>query len=207
MAGGGAPFDVISDFLRGMRGTMLDMYRCPEKLLQACEMMCRIQLDRIAKAPQATEFTPTFMPLHRGAHGFMSLKQFETFYWPFLKRVTLALIDKGYTPELFLEGNYTSRLEYLTELPKGKAIARFDQCDMARAKEILGGRVCIEGNMPVSLLQVGKPDDVKKACKELIDVVGKDGGYIMATASAIDEVNPENLKTMIEFTKEYGKYR
>ena len=25
----GAPFDVVSDFLRGMRGAMLDMYRCP----------------------------------------------------------------------------------------------------------------------------------------------------------------------------------
>jgi hypothetical protein len=29
----------------------------------------------------------------------------------------------------------------------------------------------------------------------------------MAPASALDEVNPENLKTMIDFTKEYGKYR
>ena len=41
----GAPFDSISDFLRGMRGTMLDMYRCPDKLLRACDMMCRIQLE------------------------------------------------------------------------------------------------------------------------------------------------------------------
>jgi len=202
----GAPFDVISDFLRGMRGTMLDMYRCPDKLLQACEMMTKIQLDRIAQAPDAKEFLPVFMPLHRGAHGFMSLKQFETFYWPFLKRVTLALIHKGYTPDLFFEGNYTSRLEYIAQLPKGKAIARFDQCDMALAKRILGNKVCIAGNMPVSVLQVGTTEDVKKVCKELIDVVGKDGGYIMAPASALDEVNPENLKTMMDFTKEYGKY-
>jgi uroporphyrinogen-III decarboxylase len=207
MVGGGAPFDVISDFLRGMRGTMLDMYRCPEKLLAACEMICRITLDRIAKAPKATEFMPVFMPLHRGAHGFMSLKQFETFYWPYLKKVTLALIDAGYTPDLFFEGNYTSRLEYIAELPKGKAIARFDQCDMKKAKRILGDRVCISGNMPVSVLQVGTPDDVKKICRELIDTVGKDGGYIMGPASALDEVNPVNLKTMIDFTKEYGKYK
>ena len=207
MIGGGAPFDVISDFLRGMRGTMLDMYRCPGKLLQACEKQCRIQLDRIAKIPKATEFTPAFIPLHRGAHGFMSLKQFETFYWPFLKRVVLALIDAGYTPDLFFEGDYTSRLEYIAELPAGKAIARFDQCDMARAKEILGKKVCIAGNMPVSLLQVGTAEDVKAAVKQLIDVVGKDGGYIMAPASALDEVKPENLKTMIDFTKEYGRYR
>ena len=203
----GAPFDSVSDFLRGMRGTMLDMYRCPDKLLRACEMMCRIQLERIAQLPQATEFTPAFMALHRGAHGFMSLKQFEIFYWPYLLTVINALADKGYTPDVFFEGDYNSRLEYLAQLPKGKAIARFDQIDMARAKEILGKTVCIAGNMPVSILQVGTVDDVKKKCKELIDAVGKDGGYIMAPASALDEVNPENLKAMIEFTKEYGKYR
>jgi uroporphyrinogen-III decarboxylase len=202
----GAPFDSISDFLRGMRGAMLDMYRCPDKLVQAIEMMCRIQLERIAQAPQAAEFTPAFMALHRGAHGFMSLKQFEAFYWPFLQQVINALVDKGYTPDIFFEGDYNSRLEYLAELPRGKVIARFDQIDMARAKEILGKKVCIAGNMPVSVLQVGTPDDVKRICRQLIDVAGKDGGYIMAPASALDEVNPENLKTMIDFTKEYGKY-
>ena len=203
----GAPFDSVSDFLRGMRGTMLDMYRCPDKLLRACDMMCRIQLERIAQLPQATEFTPAFMALHRGAHGFMSLKQFEVFYWPYLLTVINALADKGYTPDVFFEGDYNSRLEYLAQLPKGKAIARFDQIDMARAKEVLGKTVCIAGNMPVSILQVGTVDDVKKKCKELIDAAGKDGGYILAPASALDEVNPENLKAMIEFTKEYGKYR
>jgi uroporphyrinogen-III decarboxylase len=136
----------------------------------------------------------------------MSLKQFETFYWPSLMKVNLALIEKGYTPDLFFEGNYTSRLEYIAQLPRGKAIARFDVCDMKRAKEILGKTVCIAGNMPVSVLQVGTADDVKKIAKELIDTVGKDGGYIMAPASALDEVNPENMKTWIDFTKEYGKY-
>jgi uroporphyrinogen-III decarboxylase len=203
----GAPFDSISDFLRGMRGTMLDMYRRPDKLLQACDMMCRIQLERIAHLPRAAEFTPAFMPLHRGAQGFMSLKQFEVFYWPYLKKVIVALTEAGYTPDVFFEGDYNSRLEYIAELPKGKVIARFDQIDMARAKSILGGKVCIAGNFPVSVLQVGTVDDVKRVCRQLIDVAGKDGGYIMAPASALDEVNPENLKTMIDFTKEYGRYR
>ncbi len=203
----GAPFDTISDFLRGMRGTMLDMYRCPDKLRQACEMMCRVQLERIAQAPRAEDFTPAFMPLHRGAHGFMSLKQFEVFYWPYLKKVINALVDAGYTPDIFFEGDYDSRLEYLAEMPKGKVIARFDQTDMARAKQVLGGKICIAGNVPIPVLQLGTAEDVKKVCKRLIDVAGKDGGYIMAPASALDEVKPENLKTMIDFTKEYGKYR
>jgi uroporphyrinogen-III decarboxylase len=203
----GAPFDAVSDFLRGMRGTMLDMYRRPEKLLAACEIMCRIYLEWIAGAPRPTEFTPAFMALHRGAHGFMSLKQFETFYWPYLLKVIRAMVEAGYTPDVFFEGDYNSRLEYLAEMPHGKVIARFDSIDMKRAKEVLGGRICIAGNMPVSILQVGTPEDVKKKVKELIDTAGKDGGYIMAPASALDEVKPGNLKAMIDCTKEYGRYR
>jgi len=204
--GGGVPYDMISDFLRGMRGAMLDMYRCPDKLMAAIEKVSRQTLRRIASGPQATEFTTSFIALHRGADGFMSLKQFEQFYWPYLLKVVQALVDKGYTPEIFFEGDYTQRLEYLTQLPKGKCIARFDRSDMAKVKAVLGGHTCIQGNVPSSLLQTSDKEGVIKYCKWLIDVVGKDGGYIMGTGSVVDEVKPENLKAMVDFTREYGRY-
>ena len=38
-----APFDFMSDTLRGMRGIMLDMYRRPEKLLAAEEKVLRFE--------------------------------------------------------------------------------------------------------------------------------------------------------------------
>lgn len=206
MAGGGVPYDMISDFMRGMRGAMLDMYRCPDTLLAAIEKISDQTLQAIAAAPKPTEFTTSFIALHRGADGFMSLKQFEKFYWPYLKKLVYALVDAGYTPEIFFEGDYTRRLEYLLELPKGKVIARMDRTDMARAKEVLGGHLCISGNVPSSLLQTSDVEGVKKYCKWLIDVVGKDGGLIVGPGSVVDEVKPENLKAMIDFTREYGKY-
>ena len=46
----------------------------------------------------------------------------------------------------------------------------------------------------------------KKYCKWLIDVVGKDGGFVLGPGSVVDEVKPENLKAMIDFTREYGQY-
>jgi hypothetical protein len=205
--GGGVPYDMISDFLRGMRGAMLDMYRCPDKLLAAIEKFSQQTLKRIAAGPQAQGFTTSFIALHRGADGFMSLKQFEQFYWPYLVKLVNGLVDKGYTPEIFFEGDYTKRLEYLAQLPKGKCIGRFDRTDMARAKEVLKGHMCIQGNVPSSLLQTGNKEDVIKCCKSLIDVVGKDGGYVMGTGSVVDEVKPENLMAMVDFTREYGRYR
>jgi hypothetical protein len=207
MLGGLVPFDMISDGFRGMRGAMLDMYRQPDNLLAAIEKLSRIQLRQIAAAPAALEFTTVFIPLHRGADGFMSLKQFEKFYFPYLKKFVEALVEKGYTPNVFFEGDYTSRLEYLRLLPVGKVLGLFDRSDMIKVKKTLGGIMCISGNVPSSILQTGSTADVEKYCKWLIDNVGQDGGYILAPGSSMDEVKPENMKAMIDFTKEYGRYR
>ena len=68
----------------------------------------------------------------------MSQEQFDTFYWPSLKKVILGLIDEGFIPFLFAEGRYTSRLEAISDLPKGKTVWLFDQTDMAKAKQTVG---------------------------------------------------------------------
>jgi hypothetical protein len=202
-----APFDIISDRLRGMRGSMLDMYRVPDKLLKTCDKLLPILLRSAIGRARATGNLRVFIPLHRGAEGFMSAPQFEKFYWPTLKRLLLGLVDAGLTPCPFFEGDYTSRLKHLSELPPGKVLGHFDTSDIVRVKKALGKTMCIMGNVPSSILQTGTPDEVREYCRTLIDTVGKDGGFILAPRSSIDEARPENIKAMIDFTKEYGVYR
>jgi hypothetical protein len=204
---GGVPFDQISDFLRGMRGTMLDMYRCPDKLLAACDIIMEQVLQRVADSPRSEEYSQCFIALHRGADGFMSLKQFEKFYWPYLKKMVEALVAVGQVPDIFFEGDYTQRLDYLQELPHGKVLARFDRSDMSQVAKKLGGKICISGGMPSSLLQTGTQEEVKKYAAWLIDTCARDGGYIMAPSSSLDEVNPENLRALASFTAEYGRFK
>jgi uroporphyrinogen-III decarboxylase len=200
-----APFDAISDNLRGMRGTMLDMYRQQDKILETCDYILKNILARI---PEATpgKINAVGIPTHRGSQGFMSLKQFEKLYWPGLKGLINGLIAKGQVPLVFFEGDYTDRLEYLLEVPKGKIYAHMDTTDMFKAKEILNGHMCLSGNVPCSILQTGTPDDVRAHAKKLIDIVGKDGAYILSTRSPVDDAVTENLKALIDFTIEYGKY-
>jgi uroporphyrinogen-III decarboxylase len=200
------PFDVVSHSMRGMSGTMIDMFRQPDKLTKLCEFILKKTLERPMPEPSENGHIRMFMTNTRGSDEFLSMEQFKTFYWPTFKKLVLTLIKRGATPCIFFEGNFTSRLEYLLEFPKGKILARFDTTDIFRAKEILKDHTCIEGNIPSSLLQVGTVQEVKDYCKKLIDVIGKGGGYILSPRSSTDEVNPVNLKTMIEFTKEYGKY-
>ncbi len=201
-----APFDLISDMLRGMRGAMMDMYRCPEKLIAAQEMMLPGLISNGVMQAQMSGNPRIFIPLHRGADGFMSPEQFERFYWPGLRRVILVLIDAGLTPCPFFEGTYDQRLQYLRELPAGKILGMFDRTDLFKAKEVIGDVMCISGDMPLSLLQTGTPAQVREYARRLIDVVGEGGGFIMNSNTNLDEADPELLKVWVEYTREYGVY-
>ena len=201
-----APFDAISDYFRGMSGTMLDMYRRPEKLLAAQEKLIPMLIETTIAAAKNSANPRVFIPLHRGSDGFMSLKQFEEFYWPGLKRLMITLVDAGLIPVPLFEGSYDHRLEYLRELPGGKVLCWFESTNISKAKEIIGDKLCIAGNISHSLLQFGTAEQVKEATKKLIDTVGKGGGYIMANTASLDDVSPELVKVWIDYTKEYGVY-
>lgn len=201
-----APFDVLGDTLRGTRGIIKDMFSRPEKLIQAMEALVPIMIGMGIGASQQTGNPLIFIPLHKGADGFMSDEQFKTFYWPTLKAVMEGLIAAGCVPLPAAEGGYNSRLEVIRDLPEAATIWMFDQTDLLKAKEVVGDRLCILGNVPSTMLAVGTEDDVKAYCKKLIDNVGKDGGFILANGAFFDEAKPENVKAMVDFTKEYGAY-
>jgi|SRR3989339_252234 len=202
-----APFDIIGDTLRGTKGIMTDLYRRPEKLLEAMEKITPIMINMGVAASRHTGNPLIFMPLHKGADGFMSDAQYKKFYWPTLKRVILGLIEEGCIPMLAAEGGYNTRLEIIKDLPQGKTLWMFDETDLVKAKDIVGDTFCILGNVPSSLLIVGTPQDVRDYCRNLIDNVGKGGGFIMANGAFFDEAKPENVKAMVDFTKEYGVYK
>lgn len=202
-----APFDTLGDYLRGTRGLMLDMYRKPDKVIKACEKLLEFMLENAVNGAKATGNPRVFIPVHKGLDGFMSEPQFKKFFWPTLRELMVRLIDNGLVPCPLWEGDCTSRLEIIKDIPAGKAMYAFESTDIFKAKKILGDTVCIRGNVPISMLATGTPDDVRAYCKRLIDEVGKDGGYIMDSSCGLDDAKLENIKAMFEFTKEYGVYK
>lgn len=199
------PFDLVGDTLRGTRGVMGDIIRQPDKLLGAIEKTTRMCVEYAAGAVGA-DLPLCWIWMHKGSEGFMSDAHYREFYWPSLRQAIEEMVEMGVIPVVYCEGDDTSRLEYFAEVPPGKVIFHFAQMDMARAKDVLGDIACISGNVPNRLLLTGTPDEVRDYCKFLIDVVGKDGGFIMDTAALLDEAKVENVKAMFEFTREYGRY-
>jgi uroporphyrinogen-III decarboxylase len=197
-----APFDVLGDVLRGTKGLMLDMYRRPQTVLKAVDMLLPLEVDRAIATAKRGNGRYVHIPLHKGLDGFMSPDQFKKFFWPTLRELVIAIADAGLIPYLFWEGDCTSRLDLIKDVPPGKCLYRFEATDIFKAKDALRDRVCIRGNVPISLLSTATPEDVRAYCKKVIDYVGKGGGLLLDAAASVTDARPENLHAMLDSVRE-----
>ena len=203
---GGAPFDTVSSFLRGMRGSMIDMYRRPDKLLAACDAILERRIAHAIPADTADRDYPqrVGMPLWRGDPVFMSEAQFKKFYWPGLKKSLQAHVDLGYVPVPFFEAPFGDRLECLQELPKGKILPAIEAADAVRAKEILGDHTCLLVHCP-NTFKLWSLNQVESFVKDLIDKCGRKGGLIIAIRMP-DKAQAEEVQAMMKSLHDYGRY-
>jgi uroporphyrinogen-III decarboxylase len=203
----GAPFDHFADILRGTRGISFDLRRQPKKLHEAMEFYTNLTINTQIKDYPMTGCPICMMPLHKGDDTFMSDAQFEEFYWPYLRRILMAMVNEGLVPMPFAEGRFNKRLKFIKDTPKSAVVWYFDQTDMAEAKKVLANSSCIMGNVPTSMLITGTPKTVKEYCIKLIKDCKPGGGFIMSGGASLDRGNIPNLKAMMEAAYEVGVYK
>jgi uroporphyrinogen-III decarboxylase len=204
-----APMDIVADTLRGTRAAALDLYRRPAKLLAASDALVPTAIHMGVGSGQIGPPPFVFMPLHKGAAGFMSFKQFEKFYWPTFKRVMEGIIAAGMVPLPFVEGTFDEpRLELIANsgLPRGRTAWLFDRSDLRQVRKHFGGFACFGGNVPVSLFRAGTPAEMEEHCKRLIDEIGPGGGYFLASGAPVDEADPAVVHAFMRCAERYGVY-
>jgi hypothetical protein len=202
-----APFDLLADLLRGTKEMSLDLYRRPEKVLAACERLAPLVVKWVLGNSTIDSPPCVFWPLHKGDDAHMSAEQFKEFYWPTLRKVALSLIDEGFIPVFFGEGKLDTRLEVIAaDLPVGRTVWLLDRTDMAHAKATLGKVAAIQGNVPLSLLQTGTPEQVREYCRKLIEVAAPGGGFLLDSGAALHQGNAANLHAMIRAASDFGTY-
>ncbi len=206
--GGEAPYDIIGDYFRGVIGIMEDLLVCPDELEAACYMFADLEIERFRnffKANPNMDVRRVFFPMHNATDGFMSDAQYERFYWRPFKKVIDALVAMDAVPYLYTEGRYNTRLEMLTDVPKGKVLIHFEDVDMERASKMFEGVACICGNMPITLLEFSKKEDVVNNVKWLIDTCASRGGYMFDAGGSLEGGKRENVEAMFATLATYGK--
>ena len=126
-------------------------------------------------------------------------KLYEACALPYAQKAVSALRGKTGLPVFYhVCGNTNHILDLLIDT--GADCVEIDSMvDMPRAKELAAGRCCLEGNVStIDALLNGKPEDVRRESKRIVDLFGGRGGVILSGACEIPRHTPrENLSAMI----------
>jgi hypothetical protein len=202
-----APLDILADKLRGYVGLTLDIFERPEKVQAACEALAPHLFHVALTTSDPTGHVPIGFWMHRGCVPFVSPETFSRLFWPTLKPIVEELWRHGRQTLFYAEGNWDHHLTAFAELPERSIVYHIDKGNLALARKTLGDRFCLSGGLSNHLLSFGKPQDVREACKKIIQEVAQDGGYIMdAGAIMQNDTQIENVRAMTEATREYGVF-
>ena len=202
-----APMDFIADKLRGYLGLVDDLQQQPAKVLAACEALMPYLTHFALATADPAKNVPIGFWMHRGCVPFISFDHFKHIFWPTLKPIVQELWAHGHQTLFYAEGNWDHHLEAFAELPDRSIVYHVDQGDALKVHEVLGDKFCLSGGISNYLLGFRSPQEVRQECKQLIQTIGRDGGYIMdASAIMQRDTKVENLRAMTDATLEYGVY-
>jgi uroporphyrinogen decarboxylase len=137
----------------------------------------------------------------------ISPDMFKTLASPSLEKVLDIAIDKGVVPALHVCGQTSPILELMCDT--GAKILEIDHLvDLGKAKQQVGERVCLQGNIdPTDLLLTGTPEAVEQAVKNCIEQAAAKGRFILSSGCEIPPAAPlANIEAMVSAAKRFGRY-
>lgn len=199
------PFDYFS-LIRSINKFSLDLYDCPDLIQKACEASLEPTLESGMRPLMINGGKRTCIYPMRSSPTFISPKMFEKFALEHLKRMVEFFVEKGITPIIHCDANWTPVLPYFRELPRASCLLELDQdTDIFKAKEILGDWMCLKGNVPANLLAFGEKGEVEAYCEKLISEVGRGGGFILSSGCEVPlNACLENVMAMIRVARGWG---
>ena len=132
----------------------------------------------------------------------ISPRTFKTYCLPYLQPLIQEFKDQGAYTWLHICGDTTDKLDLIADT--GADCFSLDyKVNIAVAKELVGDRVCLAGNVnPVSVLDQGTPEDVRKASLECLAAGSAGGGFILTSGCDLPPTVPlENLQAMLQATE------
>ena len=202
-----APLDILSDKLRGYFGLTMDLFEQPEKVMKACEALMPHLHWLASQTADPGSQAPIGYWMHRGGVPFVSPEHFNNLYWPTVRPIIEQLWKEGHQTMFYAEGNWDAHLDAFHELPERSIVYHIDRGDPQTIHDKLHDKFAISGGLSNVTLAFGTPGQVRDEVRKLIDILGKEGGYIMDASAIIqNDAKVENMKAMVEATREFGVY-
>ena len=203
-----APIEFMFNYIRGFKGIAIDMRRNKEQLKASLDMLDESlhssfveKMDTVDVSRFYSDTCTTLL-----AHASMSPKQFEEFYWPYLKSAMEEVIRRDKTMWIFVEECLSRFLPFFMDLPDGAIAFHLDHEDIYDIKQKVGDKYCLSGGFPTNLLANGTPEECEAYAKQLIDDFAPGGKFIFGIDKMLsfkNDARPETLHAVVDTVLTY----
>jgi len=194
----------------GMQALLMDFLRDPDLVHGLARLTADASIATVRGAAEAgadvllmegdlaSERAPLFSPAH-----------FDEYLKPYYIEIVDAAHEAGLPIVKHTDGAMWPLMEGLIDCAFDGYNPIQPQCmDIAAAKERLGDRIALVGNIDcIELLVRGSEEEVERTVRQTIDVAAPGGGFLLASSNSIhSDVKPENYLAMVRAGLEYGVY-
>lgn len=200
----GAPFTTAAA-LRGTEDFVRDLYRDPELVHDLLKVSLQSVLNFIDAFVEAGGCPVTVEPIATG--NLISEAHFREFALPYLTQIYDRIMKHHGLPGVLHICGKTKRV-ISAMADSGANILSLDDIDLEVAKELVGDRVCLMGNLkPAEVMFSGTPELVDSEVKEAVRKAHDNpGGFILASGCEIPIDTPaENIFAMMDAARKYGR--
>ncbi len=194
----------------GIDRLVVDFYRNPG--------FARKLMDKVSKATQL--FAEAMIEAgadvlwvgddYADSHGpLINPKIFREYEIPYLKSIVEIGKRRGVPVLKHSDGNLNPILDDIVNAGiNGLHPIEPGVMDLGEVKARFGDRICLIGNVDCRyILPYGGEEDVRKDVRRCIDAAGEGGGLILTSSNTIHtNVKVENVFTMVDEARKYGKY-
>lgn len=190
--------------LRGTDVLVKEFYTDPElvhTLMRACTDAAKAAIDAFAKIG-----TIPIIVEPVGTGTMISDKHFRAFVLPYLQEIFAHIGSYKMPGALHICGKTKRIIKSMSE--SGAMILSIDDIDLADAKELVGDKVCLLGNVsPADGLFKGTPELIREMVRDCVaKAYDSPGGYIISSGCEVPIKTPhENMVAFLEAGREFGR--
>jgi uroporphyrinogen decarboxylase len=173
-----APFSCAARIL-GTEALTIATIEEPDKLLELIRFSTELTWSIIEPILEHDDILGANLSDPVASGDMISPDTFRKFVAPFLKDLVGRIRGKGKYAMIHICGNTTRILEDIVDIgPNCFSIE--SKVDLRKAKEILGGKVCVAGNLaPTGVFLSGTPEEVIAEARVCVEAWGRGGGYLL----------------------------
>ena len=192
-----APLSCTARIL-GMEAVLTATIEDPESLLRLIDFSTELVWAMMEPALEHPDILGANFADPVASGDLISPQTFRRFAAPFLKELVKRVRDKGKYSMIHICGNTSKILQDVVDI-RPNCFSLEKKVDLRQAKEALGGKVCVAGNVsPTGAFLNGRPEEVVAEAKDCVQAWGRGGGYILTLGCDFPKTVPlENILALM----------